>query len=412
MPRKKIKEHKAKTILFQNLSEDYYGLEIDTTKQNWQSSLNQINFEQIVIKVDQGIKQRMKKGLMKVNIKKGEVLNFIQKLQSQDYSQFICEPLLEHSSENEHYLSLQLIREGIQLLYSNQGGINIEDNTTSIQKYIIQNTNLTKNIDEAKTQTIHLNNIQLNLINEKTKIPINFLQTLIKTFTTNHFTFLEINPLVIQNNKIYILDLAVEVDTAGQYFNHNAWNEKDYISAPDGHTSQQQKSIDKLSSQSQASFNFTSLNPNGSIWMLLSGGGASLVLADEVYNLGHGKQLANYGEYSGGPNNEETYIYTKNVLQLMQKSKAIKKAIIIGGGVANFTDIKKTFKGIIKAIDEAQVAKNNIKFFVRRGGPNQQQGLLHMEQFLKKNNIYGYVAGPEMPLTDIIHKALKYIDTK
>ena len=124
--------------------------------------------------------------------------------------------------------------------------------------------------------------------------------------------------------------------------------------------------------------------------MLLSGGGASIVLADEVANLGYGKLLANYGEYSGNPSAEETYIYAKNILTLILKSESENKVLIIAGGVANFTDIRVTFNGLIKALEEfkSELNKQNLKIFVRRGGPFQKEGLSKMEIFLKGCLLY------------------------
>src|SRR5207248_775337 len=130
------------------------------------------------------------------------------------------------------------------------------------------------------------------------------------------------------------------------------------------------------------------------------------VLADEVYNLGKGEMLANYGEYSGNPNEEETLIYTKNILSLLLKSKASDKVLIVGGGVANFTDIRLTFKGIIKALEQVkgELADQNIGIYVRRGGPHQEEGLEMMRRFLSENGIVGEVFGPELVLTEIVSK--------
>jgi succinyl-CoA synthetase beta subunit len=153
------------------------------------------------------------------------------------------------------------------------------------------------------------------------------------------------------------------------------------------------------------------LNPDGAFFLLLSGGGASIVVADEVNNQGHGQLLANYGEYSGNPNAEETYLYTKQVLSLMLKSKAPRKVLIIGGGVANFTDISKTFKGVIQALSEVkvQMRKQNIKVFVRRGGPNEADGLAQMEKFLLREDLHGRVAGPELTMSKIVPLAAETV---
>lgn len=50
------------------------------------------------------------------------------------------------------------------------------------------------------------------------------------------------------------------------------------------------------------------------------------------------------------------------------------KVLIIGGGIANFTNVAATFKGIIRAFEEyhSVLKEQKIKIFVRRGGPNFQ----------------------------------------
>jgi ATP citrate (pro-S)-lyase len=54
---------------------------------------------------------------------------------------------------------------------------------------------------------------------------------------------------------------------------------------------------------------------------MVAGGGASVVYADTISDLGYGHELANYGEYSGDPNESLTYEYAKTILDLMCKSK-------------------------------------------------------------------------------------------
>jgi succinyl-CoA synthetase beta subunit len=222
-----------------------------------------------------------------------------------------------------------------------------------------------------------------------------------------HISFLEINPLVVSNNDLTFLDMAIEVDDAGEFFVEKAWVSEDFV-VEAGSKTKEEEAIEELSSKSQASFRLVVLNPNGSIFMLLSGGGASIVLADEVYNVGQGKELANYGEYSGNPNAEETYLYTKEILSLLLSSSASNKKLIIAGGVANFTDIRITFKGVIKAIADVKtmLSEQGVKVFVRRGGPFEKEGLQMIEDFLKKENLYGFVTGPNLPLTEIVEKAI------
>jgi ATP citrate (pro-S)-lyase len=64
--------------------------------------------------------------------------------------------------------------------------------------------------------------------------------------------------------------------------------------------------------------------------------------------------LANYGEYSGAPSENQTYEYAKTVLDLMTRGapRSNGKILIIGGGIANFTNVAATFKGIVRALKD------------------------------------------------------------
>jgi ATP-citrate lyase beta-subunit len=301
--------------------------------------------------------------------------------------------MYDHNSNQDKFISLEREREGIVVTYSAIGGINVEENKDHIKRKIFS-------LQTAKK------------INEDLELPAEFIQKLIEAFEEYYFSFLEINPLVVVNGDVHILDLAVEVDDAAEFFVKGVWDRKDYIDTSVGKKTEEEKNIEILAQDSPASLKLNVFNPDGGIFLLLSGGGASIALADEVYNQGFGKELANYGEYSGNPNEEETYTYTKNILSLLLKSHATRKVLIIAGGVANFTDIRKTFKGVIRALAEKaqDMRAQHIKVFVRRGGPYQKQGLQHMKEFLEKEELYGYVAGPEMVLTDIVKKAIEQIE--
>ena len=78
---------------------------------------------------------------------------------------------------------------------------------------------------------------------------------------------------------------------------------------------------------------------------MVAGGGASVVYSDTICDLGFAKELANYGEYSGAPSEDLTCEYAKTVLGLVTASVHPEgKVVIIGGGIANFTNVAATFK--------------------------------------------------------------------
>ena len=52
---------------------------------------------------------------------------------------------------------------------------------------------------------------------------------------------------------------------------------------------------------------------------MVAGGGASVIYADTIVELGGVADLANYGEYSGGPNEIQTFEYAKTIIDLMCK---------------------------------------------------------------------------------------------
>jgi hypothetical protein len=77
--------------------------------------------------------------------------------------------------------------------------------------------------------------------------------------------------------------------------------------------------------------------------------------ADTIVDLGYGHELANYGEYSGAPTKDQTYEYAKTLFNLMTKEKNPEgKILIVGGGIANFTDVAATFTGLIDALKSFQ----------------------------------------------------------
>ena len=63
---------------------------------------------------------------------------------------------------------------------------------------------------------------------------------------------------------------------------------------------------------------------------------------------GWGKEWANHGEYSGAPSTKETFVYAKTLLSLTMRYKHPEdKLLIIGGDIANFTDVAVTFTGLM-----------------------------------------------------------------
>jgi len=385
MARVKISEYTAKTILLP----DYLGLPatISTTVKDIQTIFGNTN---LVVKVDQGIKKRGKQGLVKVNVTASEMSSILKEWSHLGWSSFLIEPVIEHDSQVEHYLALERVRNGWQVSYSEAGGIDVESSWDSVHV-----TTVPSSSDLSAVRNIVKDRSELSAISK-------FLSEILPIMETNHLVFLEMNPVIIRGDKLIPLDMACEVDSVGTTL----------ASIPDRTLSDSEKSVALLDASTPASLKFKLINPAGRIWMLLSGGGASLVLADEVADQGMGKELANYGEYSGAPTDDDVYSYTKIILgQLLSTKDPKPKALVIAAGIANFTDVAKTFKGIIRALDEVklELKKTKVKVFVRRGGPNEAKGLQMMTDFLSKANIPHSIHRHETPLTHVITEVKEYL---
>lgn len=389
MPRRKLSEYRSKSLINNVLDRNYSGWDVTST-----DSLNRIQgFDSYVVKVDQAIKGRFKKGLVLLDVKKDDLGAAVNKLAKKGYSHFIIEPHLAHDGDSERYLAINHDRSGYQLSYSPRGGIEIESHPESIK---------TVALDEST---------DWSKLAESTVISEDDLRSLWKLFKDNHFAFLEINPYIASaNGELNILDAAIEVDDAGIYFTQE-WGEEDLRNPKMSVSTSYEDVVHALDAKSPASFNLSVLNPDGAVFLLLSGGGASVVVADEVFNRGFGDKLANYGEYSGNPTAHEAYIYTAEVLKLLLASKAKKKVLFVGGAVANFTDIASTFAGVIKALSEyaEQLRKQEVKVFVRRGGPRQEIGLAKMQTALEEYGLYGGVYDPKTSITGALDAALKEV---
>ncbi len=396
MSRVKLTEYKAKQLLFGELGKTYAGTAVykDGVSYHFSSPLSGLSpKKKYAVKVDQGIKGRMKKGLVALNVKKSDLQNVCNLFAQKGFTRFLVEEMLPHEPSQEKYISLERTRDGILVRFASQGGIDIESNKDKVRTVVIAY------------------NTPLSILKDL-GLKVEEFEAMRELFEKNYISFMEINPMVITNTGMQALDLAVEVDSTAEFFVKNGWTAQDVVAEQT--KSEEEQKVKELNSKSQAALSFTLLNQDGSIWCLLSGGGASITLADEIYNLGYGQELGNYGEYSGNPNQEETYLYTTYVLQSMLKSKNKKLVLIIGGGVANFTDIRTTFKGVLQALEEYKtlLKKRNVKLYVRRGGPHQEEGLAIIEKWSRENNLYGHVSGPELPLHEIVRLAVKILPKK
>jgi ATP citrate (pro-S)-lyase len=237
-----------------------------------------------------------------------------------------------------------------------------------------------------------------------------FIVALLRLFRDLNFVYMEINPLVMTDDgKITPLDMAAKIDETAHFLNAAQWGSIEFP-APFGRPEfPEELFIKKLDQGSGSSLKLTILNQHGRVWTMVAGGGASVVYADTISDLGFGAELANYGEYSGAPTLQETYDYARTIFSLMCRHKDPKgKILIIGGGIANFTDVAATFTGIQKAMKQYrdELIEANVDIWVRRAGPNYQEGLKNMRATGDALGLSIHLYGPETHITAVVPLAL------
>ena len=389
MAHQRISEYRAKVLLSSVLKNQYTGVEV-TASSRWRAAVGALpNRAKYVIKVDQAVKGRFKQGLVAINLNPEQVSEKAKQFFSQGYTQLLVEPYVAHSARHERYLALRRSRSGISIMYSAHGGVDIEQNHASVNQSALR----------PASQTTAARVLG---------IPSATLKQLVDMFNEQHLGFLEINPLLVAGARIVALDAAAVVDDAAVGIAGTGWTRKDFRQ-PAGRITHEEQVVTELDSYTPSSFSLKVLNPHGQIYVLLSGGGASLVVVDEICHQGAGKLLGNYGEYSGNPSASEVLTYTRQILTLLLQSKSRPKVLLIAGGVANFTDIRTTFEGVTLALDEHknELREQGVKIFVRRGGPGAGIAVPKLEKYLQKEHLLGGVWGPEQSLVMAVTEALR-----
>jgi ATP-citrate lyase beta-subunit len=307
-------------------------------------------------------------------------------------NQVIIEENIIHSNQKEFYASIITRRDGVDIMLSRWGGVNIESRWDSVQRLFIPIDSVpNKEILEGFAVSAGFDLDFLNPVAD-------FLTGLLTMFDKEDATFLEVNPFTVTKEwgDAVALDAVLELDEAAR-FRHPDWSFK-FVSDLGRPMSHAEKKIQEIDEQVKGSVKFVELE--GDTALLPAGGGASVFLADAVVRAGG--TLANYAEYSGDPPDWAVEALTERVCSL----KGIKR-VIIGGAIANFTDVKKTFTGIIQGLRNVKrrgEMPENVEIWVRRGGPNEEEALNEIRKIVDE----GFrirVFDRKTPLTDIVDMA-------
>jgi len=397
LAQKNIYEYDAKQLLATQLPKYYpefnyhnklVVIDCDTDLEKAISENPWVQSEKVVVKPDQLFGKRGKANLILLDANCDEMKDFCYSNLDRvceignvrgELKRLLVEPFVPH--EKEYYVSITSDRDNDIIHFSFEGGIFIEENWEKVTHIPVPlGTDI--NSFDLKNKLPDLGDLE--------EILIPFIKGLFQVYINQDFAFLEINPFAItKDKKIVPLDVKARLDDTAAFLHLDTWGNPDNpIEFPAGFgqvLSEEEDLIRELDEKTGASLKLKILNRDARIWTMVAGGGASVIYTDTVVDLGLGNELGNYGEYSGNPSREHTEIYAQTIIDLITENpdpKGRTKYLIIGGGIANFTDVKATFAGIVSAIRKSvdKLKKANVKILVRRGGPNEKQGLELMKQ--------------------------------
>ncbi|PIR78581.1 MAG: hypothetical protein COU28_00805, partial [Candidatus Magasanikbacteria bacterium CG10_big_fil_rev_8_21_14_0_10_36_16] len=269
--------------------------------------------------------------------------------------------------ESENYLSITYDTNRKQpiLIFSSEGGMDIED--VSDEKILRIPLDIRDSVLPL-VGGVRGGSIESNNSSKFSLIPEEYLETaknLWNCFQSEDTRLVEINPLVkTTSSEIMALDAKVALDDDA-FYRHNKeaqerakekglepstvtdWDLFESRTMLGRRATEREIAVQEID-KGEKYYQGTAgkyIELEGDIAVLFSGGGASIANMDALYQVG--LKPANYTEYSGNPPQEKVFELSKIVL-----SKPNLKGLWIVGGVANFTDIAATFAGIVQAIDE------------------------------------------------------------
>jgi len=351
----------------------------------------------LVAKAHEALGSRFKLGLVKVGLDlagaKAAVREMLgRQVGSITVSQVIVSEMVPH--KDEYYAAVKSTREGADVLVANCGGIEVESNWERVKRLSLE-VGTTPSPDALEKLAK-----EAGFSGTLAKQVADFAGKLFACFDGEDAQYLEVNPVVAREGDGALVALdAVTLLDADAKFRHPDWNFQ-YAAEFGRAYTQHELDVMAVDSKIKGSVKFIEI-PGGDTAMLPAGGGASVYYSDAV--VARGGKLANYAEYSGDPADWAVEVLTDKVCSL----PGIKN-IIVGGAIANFTDVKKTFGGIIagfrKAKSEGKLS--GVKIWVRRGGPREKEGLDAMRA-LREEGFDIHVYDRHTPLTDIVDMALQ-----
>ena len=394
-----IREYDAKRMFFESIGKKYKGVQIDSIKDVKKLDKD----KQYVLKPDMLFWGRGKLGLVAVDFDKKESEKWLEDKLGAEQSVwwidgtldvFLAEELAPHTKE--YYVSFQAGRDADTMHFSETGWVDIEANWDSVKSLDIPTM---EELTEAQIK---------DTFDIAHKDIIELLMNLWRYYKDYGYVYLEVNPFCFhqETGDIVLLDMVAKLDDMEVF--RQKWNWTD-LTIPNTYGFKENKReayIRNLDEQTGACLKFKILNPDGMIWTLFAGWGASLAMSDTLGSLGYAQEIWTYTDLSGNPGRENIKEYTRTLIDQMLDNKKKWKYFIIAWVIANFTNIKTTFAGIIDVLEEKadEINKQETTILVRRWGIEEKAWLQALRDACKKLNIPCQIDDSTKYMTEILQQ--------
>ncbi len=242
---------------------------------------------------------------------------------------------------------------------------------------------------------------------DNSAVPRAVLEKLFDIFCVNDCILLEVNPLVhcLDTDTWVALDAKIVIDDFALP-RHPEFTFSERTNTPGNIRTSREIAAQKIDhGDHRGSAGSSYVDLDGNIGMLPSGGGASLIAMDALFQ--NGGRPANYTEYSGNPTKEKVEKLVSIVI-----SKPGLHALWVVGAVANFTDIYETLSGLVLGL---RAARNNLSLpidypiIIRRGGPRDEEAYAMLREVTDFDlHLFGEETSIEQSAKEVMKLAQAY----
>jgi succinyl-CoA synthetase beta subunit len=389
----RLYEYEAKQIFANN------GLTIPTQLQL--APLTELQFTKpCALKAQVLFGNRKQKGLIELCRTQAEfdsavtsLTTSLQKLELPDSTLILAEELSEYQDELYFALRYDTRYRLPVIMFTAQGGSGIEERSQESEPTLYPLTEL----ENTRLPALH------------PALSSEFIKKLIEVFFAEDLTLLEINPLVVtKTGELLALDGKVELDDTAT-FRHEEWAQnyppRTLFQREPTNNELRAKAVNAIDHRGVAGASY--LDFDGTIGILASGGGASLLAMDAL--LATSLKPANYTEYSGNPTREKV----KGLSEIVLSRQNLEGLWVIGGH-ANFTDIYETLMGVMDAVEAAQLPAG-FPIVIRRGGPRTDEAFAELKKRAMSLGLHIETFDSQFPITDtvlVLEKAVQAFRTQ